>query len=192
MMEDETRPEMIGPCGNDYCEACTEWRRGVSCLSIIMEGIDAKTGECIFNAEVRESRTVVVWGRPREVAPTHDDYDMPCPRLTRRFLQRFLFKPRSRYIPPSRRLQIRKEQNGCCDACGREIDKLETHHVRPFFLGGGQETENIVGLCALCHVLCPLAAESEDAGKVYRDYADGGGAIGFLLGRMRERIRRTS
>lgn len=46
--------------------------------------------------------------------------------------------------------QIRQEQNGCCDSCGKKC-KTQIHHIVPQGMGGSDERINGVGLCADCH-----------------------------------------
>jgi 5-methylcytosine-specific restriction endonuclease McrA len=46
---------------------------------------------------------------------------------------------------------IRKEQNNCCDWCGKKVKKLQIHHIIPQSMGGSDERSNAVGLCQECH-----------------------------------------
>lgn len=56
----------------------------------------------------------------------------------------------------SQRRQIRAEQGGCCDMCGKRPGrdkKLEIHHKIPQCKGGPDEIENGVGLCHMDHLI---------------------------------------
>jgi uncharacterized protein with PIN domain len=47
--------------------------------------------------------------------------------------------------------QVRKEQKGVCDWCGRKVKKLQIHHIIPQSMKGKDTRENAVGLCPDCH-----------------------------------------
>ena len=47
--------------------------------------------------------------------------------------------------------QVRKEQGGRCDWCGKKVKKLQIHHIIPQSMGGSDTRENAVGLCEDCH-----------------------------------------
>jgi Restriction endonuclease len=47
--------------------------------------------------------------------------------------------------------QVRKEQEGRCDWCGKKVKKLQIHHIIPQSMGGSDTRENAVGLCEDCH-----------------------------------------
>jgi len=47
--------------------------------------------------------------------------------------------------------QVRKEQEGRCDWCGKKVKKLQIHHIIPQRMKGSDTRENAVGLCEDCH-----------------------------------------
>jgi uncharacterized protein with PIN domain len=47
--------------------------------------------------------------------------------------------------------QVRKEQGGRCDWCGKKVGKLQIHHIIPQRMKGPDIRENAVGLCEDCH-----------------------------------------
>jgi uncharacterized protein with PIN domain len=47
--------------------------------------------------------------------------------------------------------QVRKEQGGRCDWCGKKVKKLQIHHIIPQRMKGKDTRENAVGLCDDCH-----------------------------------------
>jgi len=47
--------------------------------------------------------------------------------------------------------QVRKEQGGRCDWCGKKVSKLQIHHIIPQRMKGKDTRENAVGLCEDCH-----------------------------------------
>jgi uncharacterized protein with PIN domain len=47
--------------------------------------------------------------------------------------------------------QVRKEQGGRCDWCGKKVSKLQIHHIIPQRMRGKDTRDNAVGLCEDCH-----------------------------------------
>ncbi len=47
--------------------------------------------------------------------------------------------------------QVRKEQGGICDWCGKKTKKLQIHHIIPQRMKGKDTRDNAVGLCGDCH-----------------------------------------
>jgi uncharacterized protein with PIN domain len=47
--------------------------------------------------------------------------------------------------------QVRKEQGGRCDWCGKKVKKLQIHHIIPQRMNGKDTRDNAVGLCEDCH-----------------------------------------
>lgn len=66
----------------------------------------------------------------------------------------------SRYIPAEVRLQVKIRDKNCCVKCGTR-KKLHIHHIEPYSLGGLNELENLMLLCASCH------AEEHKGEKAY-------------------------
>lgn len=75
-----------------------------------------------------------------------------------------LFKQRKRYVPVSVRRELVEASRGRCCLCRQVIipkeayfanisTVLERHHIIFFASGGGNESENLVLLCPLCHAI---------------------------------------
>lgn len=47
--------------------------------------------------------------------------------------------------------QVRREQKGICDWCGKKTNKLQIHHIIPQRMKGSDTRKNAVGLCPDCH-----------------------------------------
>jgi uncharacterized protein with PIN domain len=54
-------------------------------------------------------------------------------------------------FPKELKEQVRKEQGGRCDWCGKKVKKLQIHHIIPQRMRGKDTRENAVGLCDDCH-----------------------------------------
>ena len=56
----------------------------------------------------------------------------------------------SQRIPDKMRILLLSKHN-CCEKCGSTIG-LEIHHKKPLSLGGNTVEENLIVLCANCHI----------------------------------------
>lgn len=65
----------------------------------------------------------------------------------------------SQRIPDKMRILLLSKHN-CCEKCGSTIG-LEIHHKKPLSLGGNTVEENLIVLCANCHIEAHIMDRSE-------------------------------
>lgn len=61
---------------------------------------------------------------------------------------------------PSKMRKLLLSKHNCCEKCGSTIG-LEIHHKKPLILGGNNEEENLIVLCAKCHIEAHIMDRSE-------------------------------
>ena len=92
----------------------------------------------------------------RDSAARVAEKDVEIAKLLRRVreLEEFIASNVRRRVSETAKKRVAASQDWCCGACRARLSHVfEVDHVRPLFLGGGNDDSNLMALCRECHGL---------------------------------------